>query len=107
MAAFSNDRHKHGYAPRDAKSQDYKTWLWLKRRYPEQLCAQWADSFACMMSDLPPRPSPAHRIHVIDKDSPILPHNVEWRLKRSADRTYTINRAARRVAETEARSAPV
>lgn len=103
MAAFANDRHKHGDAPRDAKSQDYKTWLGLKRRYPEQLCAQWAESFTCMMADLPPRPSPAHRIHVIDKDAPILRWNVEWRIKRGSTIPKNVARAARRVAEAEAR----
>ena len=94
----------HASAPRDAKSQDYKTWLWLKRRYPEQLCAQWADSFECMMADLPPRPSPNHRIHVIDKDAPIMRLNVEWRIKRSTTIPRNVARAARRVAEAEARA---
>jgi hypothetical protein len=58
----------------------YETWKWIHRKKNAHEVQDSWDIFEEFVKDIGERPSPEHRITLIDKDGPYNKSNIEWSL---------------------------
>ena len=97
-------RTKTGDQPRGARSITAKSLRNLRRRYGDRVVPELRE-LSAFIAAVGERPSKAHHLRVLDTHTPtITASELRWELRRSTTIPKNVARAARRVAEAEARA---
>lgn len=103
VSGLLNAVTKHGHSPCGARSITLKSWKGLLHRYGERVVQELRE-LSAFIAAVGERPSKAHHLRVLDTRALIITASeLRWELRRSTTIPKNVARAARRVAEAEAR----